>query len=167
MVSERGWVVVVAAVVICLALGCVILVVANVPPRTDEAFDERVSFRTRWSTLPGRCQRWIVAGLAISLLGACAVWFRAEYGIWPGASYPSEVAYCGRTYQRGDEHRVAAREPGAVVAHFSAPFATTRAVSSPDGPNGKVGDSLTCTMAVFIRTGRSTVLEYDLEGSAG
>jgi len=166
-VDEKGRVVVLALVLVCIVVACVIVVVTNVPRGTDDRFDERVPIRTRWSTLPTARQRWILVGLTISLLGACTVWYRAQFGIWPGASYPSEVAYCARTYQRGDERRIEAEVPGPIVAHFSAPLATTRALHSPDGPGGRVGDSATCTMAVYIRTGRATVLEYDLEGGPG
>ena len=103
----------------------------------------------------------------MAVLSAGVIAFRLAYGIWPGASYPSEVAYCGRHYERGDEHRARAGEPGDEVGQFTAPFSTTRSLLVVGGVAAHVGDSSTCTIAVYIRTGKSTVLQYNLEGGSG
>ena len=164
--DEQVRVVAAAIVVVCIAWFAFGAVVFNRPPRTDD-FEPRVPLRARWRSLSTGYRRAVVVAAVMAVLGAGVIAFRLVYGIWPGASYPSEVAYCGRHYERGDEHRARAGEPGDEVGQFTAPFATTRSLLVVGGVAAHVGDSSTCTMAVYIRTGKSTVLQYDLEGGSG
>ena len=164
--DERARIVVAAIVVVGIAWFAFGAVVFNRPPRTDE-FEPRVPIRDRWRSLSTGYRRAVAVAAVTASLGAGVIAFRLAFGIWPGASYPSEVAYCGRTYERSDEHRTRAGEPGDEVGQFTAPFATTRSLLVVGGVAAHVGDSSTCTTAVYIRTGRSTVLQYDLEGGSG
>jgi hypothetical protein len=165
-VDEQLRVVAAAIAVVCVAWFAFGAVVFNRPPRTDD-FEPRVPLRARWRSLSRGYKRAVAVAAVVTVLGAGVIAFRLSYGIWPGASYPSEVAYCGRTYERGDEYHVRADELGTEVASFSAPLAKKRALLVPGGLDAHVGDSATCTMVVYIRTGRSTVLQYDLEGDSG
>jgi len=164
--DEQFRVVAAAIVVVAIAWFAFGAVVFNRPPRTDE-FEPRVPLRERWRSLSTGHRRAVAVAAVVALLGTGVIAFRLVYGIWPGASYPSEVAYCGRTYERGEEHRAGAGEPGDEVGKFTAPLATTRSLLVVGGVAAHVGDSATCTMVVYIRTGKSTVLQYDLEGGSG
>jgi len=164
--DEQFRVVAAAIVVVAIAWFAFGAVVFNRPPRTDE-FEPRVPLRERWRSLSTGHRRAVAVAAVVALLGTGVIAFRLGYGIWPGASYPSEVAYCGRTYERSEEHRARAGEPGDEVGKFTAPLATTRSLLVVGGAAAHVGDSATCTMAVYIRTGKSTVLQYDLEGDPG
>ena len=164
--DEQFRVVVVAIIVVGIAWFAFGAVVFNRPPRTDN-FEPRVPLRARWRSLSTGYRRAVAVAAVMAALGAGVLAFRLVYGIWPGASYPSEVAYCGRSYERGDEHRARAGEPGDEVGQFSAPLASTRTLLVPGGAVAHVGDSATCTTVVYIRTGKSTVLQYDLEGDVG
>ena len=164
--DEQVRVVAAAIVVVCIAWFAFGAVVFNRPPRTDD-FEPRVPIRARWRSLSTGHRRAVVVAAVMAVLGAGVIASRLVYGIWPGASYPSEVGYCGRTYERGDEHRARAGEPGDEVGQFTAPFSTTRSLLVVGGVAAHVGDSSTCTIAVYIRTGKSTVLQYDLEGGSG
>jgi len=164
--DEHFRVVAAAIVVVCVAWFAFGAVVFNRPARTDD-FEPRVPLRARWRSLSTGYRRAVTVAAGVAVLGAGVIAFRLVYGIWPCASYPSEVSYCGRSYERGDEHRADAGEPVTEVGSFSAPLASTRALLVPGGDAAHVGDSATCAMVVFIRTGKSTVLQYDLEGGPG
>ena len=60
----------------------------------------------------------------------------------PGSCGARGVAYCGRTYERSEEHRARAGEPGDEVGKFTAPLATTRSLLVVGGAAAHVGDDV-------------------------
>ncbi len=112
---------------------------------------------------------------------ATGVYWRYHYGIWPGARSPSALHYCHRTYNRDDagarsgatvlakdyrpEHF--AETPLIPVFTFRAPLAHSHCVFRNTPENVRVGDSTTCTMTLYLRTGADRYLTYELDGSPG
>jgi hypothetical protein len=130
-----------------------------------------------------RRARMVVLGLVVALvIGPVGVYWRCHYGIWPGARYPSAVHYCNRTYTRDSD--AGSRSAAQVLAHdyrpaqfsdapllevseFDAPLAHSYPLFRNTPANVRVGDSMTCTMNVYLRTGPDRYLTYALAGSPG
>ena len=130
-----------------------------------------------------RRTRMIAATIVAALvLGAVGVYWRYHYGIWPGARYPSALHYCHRSYDR--DHDAGSRSGARVLANdyrpeqfsdapllqvfeFDAPLAHSYRVFRNTPENVRVGDSTTCTMTLYLRTGADRYLTYELDGSPG
>ena len=164
--DEQVRVVAAAIVVVCIAWFAFGAVVFNRPPRTDD-FEPRVPLRARWRSLSTGYRRAVVVAAVMAL--ADRVLAQKWHGQHERHRFVARLDALDLEVNDADidEHRARAGEPGDEVGQFTAPFATTRSLLVVGGVAAHVGDSSTCTMAVYIRTGKSTVLQYDLEGGSG
>lgn len=131
------------------------------------------SLSDRVSTLGRRGQVVLVTGLVIGAVCAVGLWYRFHYGLWPGAQYPTTLHYCGRSYTehgRTPHPASAATPPVTTLFHvydYEPPFANSYAVYSHEPKGVHVGDTPTCTVALYLETGRNRFIPYTLEGSVG
>jgi hypothetical protein len=132
--------------------------------------------------LSRRARTVVAAVVVVLVIGATGVWWRFHYGIWPGAQYPSSLHYCHDSYNRdrdagtrsgaevlADDYRPAefAGSPLLQVFEFRAPLARTRPVFRNTPERVHVGDTRTCTIALYLQTGTDRYLTYKLHDPFG